>query len=183
MNTYILYLCLILTWVIILIFALIFVADLAFSIHPQDNPNYHFHPSPDYYDRWELHIINLWIQTEPLNIPLQSDCIQGMRLNNLGECTDAKLHYDIFSIRLMQVLPDRCVENRTVSNACTVDDYGIYILNGKQGNLPMYGGCSVLWHERSHLEFHIIFGYHEEVEEHMWIQKTYPNNKCAVNQT
>ncbi len=157
-----------------------FAYGIAFGAHG-DNPNHHYHPSLEFYDHFEITLITMWIQAQDLSDT--NPCTINQRLNSLGECTDWKLHYDIFPVRLMQKTP--CPPD---TNGCVIQNqfnFGVYILNGQQGQLPMYGGCSVLWHERSHLEYHIIFGYastivHSELAEHMWIQKTYPNKECSV---
>ena len=147
----------------------------AFGAHG-DNPNHHYHPTLELYDHFELTLITVWVQAQDLSDT--NPCNINQRLNSLGVCTDWRLHYDIFPLRLMQITPCPDMQGCVIQNQY---DFGIYITNGRQGKLPMYGGCSVLKHEIAHLEYHIIFGGHsDEVEEHMWIQKTYPNSECSV---
>jgi hypothetical protein len=47
----------------------------------------------------------------------------------------------------------------------------IYIVSGKVGHYPAYGGCSVLWHELLH-----AMGYY-----HDWMFKNLPNSECSYS--
>ena len=101
------------------------------------------------------------------------ECASHMALNDQGECTDIAYHYDVYPLYLVQKLPSYCSEDAI---GCTYPDRGIYILNGKQNNIPSFGGCNVLWHEIMHLRL----GFEDETFEHMWMAKNLPNQECSI---
>ncbi len=104
----------------------------------RDYEGYTIHKVFEYYSEFnEIILLPIYIQTES-----DPKCFNAA-LNEKGECTDINNHWDEYPLRLMEILPEPCTYQS--ATGC-VTNTGIYILNGKQGDIVEGYKCTVLWY-------------------------------------
>lgn len=159
---------------VILLITITVIPTAVFGDHIRQHEEYVLHPTSIFHELDEIHIIKVYVWEVERWVPFGEKCAKDYRLTEDGRCTPSKLHLDVYSLRLMTVMPEWCQEACFVNftfEEHEISSTGIYILNGRQGDPPEEGyGCSILWYMLAKAQ-----GYTETEIKEKW-----PNEECSA---
>jgi hypothetical protein len=165
---------------VILITVLYYAYDYAHGSEPTITESYH--PNVGEYStrtspffepilEKEIHVFIAWVEVEEFKATSKAGvCPDLYYYDNIrGGCLSTWKHYHVVEVFLVQQkdMAEKCGNRH--AQGCFID-WQIFIVNGKQGDIPNKGGCSVLWHELGHAKG----------KTHAWMDEHWPNSKCAV---